>query len=813
MKYKVLTGFFLFLFYIASWSQEATVKGLIKDQNGNVISDVSISFEDIGTTTNAKGFYSLKVPSGREVILVYKHLRYIQKIKKIRLIKGGKKNINLILIENVESIEEINIISHKKEAEGITGVKIETAKVLPSANASIESAIKGIGLGVSSDNELSTQYKVRGGNFDENLVYVNGIEVYRPFLVRSGQQEGLSFVNVDMTQNVKFSSGGFQAKYGDKLSSVLDISYRKPTEFGLTAEVSLLGASTTLEGITKNKKTTAILGLRYRDNSLLVNSKEVATNFDPRFMDVQSYITHQFNKKLSIDILGTFSLNDYRYQPTARRTQFGTLQDPKELVVYYNGLENDQYITTFGALSLKYKLSDEWNFNLTSSVFNTQEEEFFDIAASYELGSPDSDAGSEDYGESEFTEGIGSQIDHARNALDALIGNIEAKATYHYASNHFDFGIKYQVENIKDRLIEWQIIDSAGFSIRPPGHLANEQPYEPYEGPIVTFQDLRATNTTDLQRLMAFAQWNRKTYIGEHQLWTSLGIRGQQWEIENKRQTIFSPRFQIAIKPDWESDVLFRLSAGSYAQPPFYKELRDVDGNLNNEVKAQKSLHLVFGGDYSFNLWNRPFKLVAETYYKYLTDVNPYTVDNVRLRYAANNNAVAYATGIDIRLNGEFVPGTESWFNFSYLNTKENIDDQGYIARPSDQRLKFSLLFQDYVPSMPHLKMYMNLVYNTGVPGGSPTYADPYDFQTRLGDYKRADIGVFFVFKDAQKNSSKRWLKPFKEFSIGGEIFNMFDMRNAITNTWVRDVYSKRMYAVKNTMTGRVYNFKVKMAL
>lgn len=804
----------MFLLTISiSWGQEATVKGYVKDVNGLGILDVSVSFDEIGTTTNKNGFFEIQIPANKEISLVFKHLGYKTYGEKIRVANSGIKTLNIELFENLESIEEVNIVTYRQEAAGITGVKISTVEVIPSANASVEGIIKVIGLGASSDNELSTQYKVRGGNYDENLVYVNGIEVYRPFLVRSGQQEGLSFVNVDMTQNVKFSSGGFQAMYGDKLSSVLDISYRKPTAFGVKAELSLLGASATIEGKSKNDKTTAILGLRYRDNSLLVNSKDISSNFNPRFADVQSYITQQLSDKLSLDFLGTFSLNDYRYLPTSRRTKFGTLQDPKELIIFYDGQENDQYFTAFGALSANYKLTTDWKLNLTSSIFNTQEEEYFDIAASYELGNANTDAGSDEYGESDYTVGIGSQIDHARNALDALIGNIEAKASYHKNNSNFDFGVKYQIENIKDRLVEWQIIDSAGFSIRPPGLNSNEQPYESYEGPIVPFQDVRGTNNTDLRRIMAFAQWNKKSYIGDHQLWTSIGVRGQQWEIDNSKQNIFSPRFQVAIKPDWNSDFLFRLSGGSYAQPPFYKELRDADGVINTDVKAQKSLHIVFGSDYGFELWDRPFKLVTEAYYKHLTDVNPYTLDNVRLRYAADNNAVAYATGFDMRVNGEFVTGTESWFSFSYLNTKENIDDRGYISRPSDQRLKFSLLFQDYVPSMPHLKMYMNLVYNTGVPGGSPTYADPYDFQTRLGDYKRADIGVFYVFKDAQKLSSKKWLKPFKDFSVGGEIFNMFDMQNSITNTWVRDVYTKRMYAVKNSMTGRVFNFKIKMKL
>jgi len=810
---KLLVGILSLLLFAISWGQDATIKGIVKDINGVVIPDVSISYEDIGTTTNNKGLYELAIPANKEISLIFKHIGFASHGEKIRVGKNGFKNLNIVLLDKVESIEEIEIITNRQEVEGITGVKVETIKNLPSTNASIESSIKVLGLGASSDNELSTQYKVRGGNYDENLVYVNGIEVYRPFLVRSGQQEGLSFVNVDMTQNVKFSSGGFQAKYGDKLSSVLDISYRKPTEFGVKAEFSLLGASAAVEGASKNKKSTAILGLRYRDNSLLVNSTEISSNFNPRFMDVQSYVTHKLNEKFSIDFLGTFSLNDYRYLPTSRRTKFGTLQDPQELIVFYEGQENDQYYTAFGALSAKYRLNDNWKLNLTSSIFNTQEEEFFDIAASYELGEANSDAGSEEYGESEYTIGIGSQIDHARNALDAMIGNIEAKASYHKNNSHFDFGVKYQVENIKDRLIEWQLIDSAGFSLRPPGLSSNEQPYEAFEGPIVPYQDVRATNSTDLQRIMAFAQWNLKTYIGDHQLWTSVGVRGQQWEIEDVSQTIFSPRFQVALKPYWESDVLFRISGGSYSQPPFYKELRDSEGIVQADVKAQKSLHLVLGSDIGFKMWGRPFKLVTEAYYKHLTDVNPYTLDNVRIRYAAENNAVAYATGFDMRINGEFVTGTESWFSFSYLNTKENIDNQGYISRPSDQRLKFSLLFQDYVPSMPQLKMYMNLVYNTGVPGGSPTYADPYDFQTRLGDYQRADIGIFYVLKDDQKTSNRKWLRPFKDFSVGAEIFNMFDMRNAITNTWVRDVYTKRMYAVKNTMTGRVFNVRVKMKL
>ncbi len=807
-----VTGIILLIQSVSLFGQQATLKGIVTDSNKNPLPGVSVLYETTGTTTDTRGYYELQIPAGKDIVLLFKYLGYENVYRSVRLENRQVKNLPVILKEKVERIDEVKVVSHRQKAQGITGVKIETVKNLPSTNASVESTLKVVGLGTSSDNELSTQYKVRGGNYDENLVYVNGIEVYRPFLVRSGQQEGLSFVNVDMTQNVRFSSGGFQAQYGDKMSSVLNITYKKPTQFGLISEMSLLGVNTTIEGISTNAKHTGILGIRYRNNRLLVNSKDISAAYNPSFLDIQAYTTHVLNQKFDLDLLGSFSTNNYRYKPYTRTTNFGTLLDPKVLSVYYEGNEKDLYFTGFGAASLKYKLSETWHFNLTGSAFNTQEEEFYDVYSAYADGVANFDSNDDNYDEAEL-QYQSAQLDHARNELDALIGNLSLKAHYKYRSNHWDFGIKYQRENIKDRLIEWQILDSAGYSVHPPGHTPNHQPYEPYTEDIVPYKSLHATHITDIERFMGFAQWNRKTYFGEHQLWSSIGVRGQEWSIEEKRQYTFSPRLQFAVKPDWERDILFRISGGSYVQPPFYRELRNMQGELNTGVKAQKSWHLVLGSDFSFKMWNRPFKMTTEAYYKYMTDVNPYTLDNVRIRYFALNNAVAYAEGFDMRINGEFVPGTESWFNFGYLKTEENIDGRGYISRPSDQRLKFSLLYQDYVPSMPQLKMYMNLVYNTGVPGGSPAYADKYDYQNRLDDYKRADIGIFYIFKDAQKQTHLQWLKSFKEFSIGGEIFNMFDIQNAITNTWIRNVYSNRMYAVKNGMTGRVFNLKIKCKL
>ena len=450
----------------------------------------------------------------------------------------------------------------------------------------------------------------------------------------------------------------------------------------------------------------------------------------------------------------------------------------------------------------------------TITSYAAQEEEHFDIAAAYNLGEVDTSVGSESFGEVSFSEGIGSQLNHARNDLEALITNYQLKGTVTKEKQQLSFGIKYQTEKIKDRIREWEVIDSLGFSIRPPHHtLSNNQPYEPFEGAITPFQSVRADNEVDIQRLSGYVQFNKRATWNEHNIWYSLGVRAQQWSVRynnnSSNQFIVSPRMQFSIKPNWEKDILFRVAGGWYAQPPSYRELKNYDGVVNESVDAQKSIHIVTGMEYSFDMWERPFKLTSEVYYKKLMDVNAYSIDNIRIRYRADNLTEAYAYGLDLRLNGEFVPGNESWISVGYLKTEENIDTNGYIARPSDQRLKFGILFQDYVPSLPNLKAYLNLVYNTGVPGGAPAYADVYEYQERLRDYKRADIGVSYVFVDANKRYSKGWLSKFKELTAGLELFNMFDIQNAITNTWVRDVYSKTQFGIPNYMTGRVLNLKL----
>ena len=797
--------------------QSATLRGIVLNELNEPLEGVNVVSENNGTTTNINGFYILKIPANTDVKIRFSHINYKYLEAPFNLKNGEELEFNAVLKSNYEQIETVVITgSKRKELEGVTTISPQIIRTIKGAQPGVENLLKTLP-GVNISNELSTQYSVRGGNFDENLVYVNEIEVYRPFLVRSGQQEGLSFVNSDMVQNLDFTAGGFQAKYGDKLSSVLDITYKTPIKFGIQADLSLLGGSLTAESVSKDSKFSALLGLRYRDNSLLVESKETETNFTPKFADIQTYLTYKFSDKFHLSFLGNLAINDYDYKPRTRQTNFGTLQDPLALLVFYEGQENDKYNTYFGAFKGSYFANENLTLKLITSTFHTTEQEYFDILAQYRLGEVNSNIGDESIGEVEFSEGIGSQINHARNDLDALITNIEHKGYLKSEENNFEWSVKYTHEDIRDRIVEWEVIDSAGFSINPPNiDSFNDQPYTAYEGPLAPYKNIRATNSTQINRVQAYGQWNRRSMLGDHEVYTNVGVRYHAWTVQGDgikktTQSVFSPRIQLAIKPDWDKDMLFRLSGGLYYQPPFYRELRDSDGIVNSDVKAQQSFHLVLANDYSFQMWDRPFKLISEAYYKKLSDVNPYTVENVRIRYDASNIAKAYAYGLDLRLNGEFVPGTESWFSFGYLKTEENINNQGYIARPTDQRLKFGILFQDYVPKLPKMKMYLNLVYNTGVPGGSPSYASPYNYQSRLPDYKRADVGMSYVIVDAKDSNKNGWRKPFEELSIGLEIFNMFDVQNSITNTWVRDVYSKRQYSIPNYLTPRVFNVRLGM--
>jgi hypothetical protein len=804
-----------------SLAQTATITGIVLDEANIPLSNVNISSGTFGTATDSNGFYVLTIYADTESQITFSHLGHKDLVLQGLLLSSNETfEFSPILKTDVVQVAGVTVSPRgRKEVTGITSISPEQLLKIPGANAGVENILKLLP-GVSSNNELSTQYSVRGGNFDENLVYVNEIEVYRPFLIRSAQQEGLSFVNSSMVQDVTFSPGGFQAKYGDKLSSVLDIVYKTPATFSLQGDFSFLGASVTLETRSKNKKLSSITGFRYRNNALLVNSQQTQSNFNPAFTDVQSYLTYRFSNKFNLSFLGNLSVNNYTNEPLNRQTNFGTLQDPKALTVFYEGKEVNKYSTALGALKGNYQLNDNTTLKLITSLYHTTEEEYSDVIASYRLGEVDSNLGSETLGEIVSPRGIGSQFNRSRNDLDALIFNLNHRGIHKRKNLVMEWGVKYTHEDIRDQLRESEFIDSTGFSVRPPrAEFINNQPEIPFNAPLEAFESLSASNFVKTNRFSGFFQLGKQTKWGVHDVYYNIGIRGQHWtisgtDVEKVSQTVVSPRAQFALKPNWKKDMLFRLSGGVYHQPPFYRELRDSSGIIRPNVKAQKSIHIVAGNEYSFLLWERPFTLTSEAYYKKLTNVNPYTLEDVRIRYSATNDAQAYVYGAELRLNGTFVPGTESWVSLGYLKTEENRNERGYISRPTDQRFKLGILFQDYIPTIPDLKMYLNLIYSTGVPGGSPSYADPYIFQNRLRDYKRADLGISYIFVDKNKRyGSNHWLRSFKELSIGFEIFNLFNNQNSITNTWVRDVDSKNEFAVPNFLTSRVLNLRLQIRL
>lgn len=808
------------LFFLISnfiFAQNAKVTGVVLDENKKPVEGVNVSYQSKSSVTNSNGFYLIEIPSNQKVVLVYTHISLKRITATFELKPKEVLDYNPIMSSKNEQLEDVVITTNKKRVQGIVSIETDVIKKVPSLSGGVEGIIKTL-QGVASNTELSSQYSVRGGNYDENLVYVNEIEIYRPFLVRSGQQEGLSFTNTDLIQNIDFSAGGFQSKYGDKMSSVLDITYRKPTKFGASLEASMLGANASVEGISKSKKWSAITGIRYRDNSLLVNSQETQTNYRPTFTDIQANLNYNLNKKVQFSFLGNISQNKYNYQPLTRQTNFGTLSNPIALQIFYEGQEKDQYQTLFGAFKTNYIASEKSTYKLIASAYHTQEQEYFDIDAAYFLGEVDTNIGSETFGGVTYNRAIGTQLNHARNDLDALIFNGEIKGNHNLKNSHqVEWGFKFTHESIRDRIVEWEVVNDAGFNVNPPSVPPRDDPYSPaYTGPLVPFQNVRALNFVNINRFSGYAQWSTKTTLGDNQVWLNAGVRAHNWMVSGdvatdaKSQTVVSPRAQISLKPDWEKDMIFRFSTGFYYQPPFYRELRDQFGAVKPNVKAQQSVHFVLSNDYNFKMWNRPFKLVSEAYYKTMSDINTYSIENVRIRYRANNDAVAYAYGFDCRLNGAFVPGTESWFSFGYMKTEENQDDRGYIARPTDQRLKFGILFQDYMPNIPNVKLYLNLTYNTGLPGGSPSYADAYEYQSRLRDYRRVDVGFSYLF--TEKNNERpngHWLKKFNDLSLGFEIYNMFNNQNAITNTWVRDAYTKNQYGIPNYMTTRVFNIKL----
>lgn len=711
-----------------------------------------------------------------------------------------------ILYGQQDSIILDEVVFQGTRSQPIGNVEINAAEatLTPSLTGSFTDILKTLPY-VSVNTELSSQYMVRGGNFDENLVYVNGIEVYRPQLIRSGQQEGLSFLNPEMSAAVSFSAGGWEAKYGDKMSSVLDVIYRNPREFELGAELSLMGGNITVGGSSANKKLSALVGARYLNRNLILNTLDEDTEFNPQSYDIQANLEYQFNDKWKMNFIGNFSNTLFEQVPNTRTTNFGTQQNPIQLQVFYDGKEEDRFQTEFGAFSLHHQPNRKLNLTLDVFAYHSAEEEYFDIQGAYLIRKTDPANQS-----TTVTLDIGGQIDHARNDLDMLVVGVQHRGKYKLnINNDLEWGFSAQQEDIRDLLNEWQLTDSAGYNISPFNPGAYYGPGEVDLSDLELNYALNARNNLKSNRFNGYVQFNKKWDWNGNRILLNAGVRGTYWAFNEEFN--ISPRAQIAIKPDWTTDQLFRLAAGYYVQPPFYKEIRNPLGIINPEIKAQKSLHLIAGHDYEFEMLNAPFKLSTEVYYKNMTDLIPYYLDNVRIKYYGENVADGRAYGIDTRLYGQFVPGADSWLSLSYARVEENIEERGWIPRPTDPRFKASLFFQDYMPAFPSFKVNTTLVYASGLPNGAPVFTDPYDFQTTLPDYKRVDIGLVKVFKDAEFESDMGLFDAFEEFAVGLDIFNVFNIKNTVSNQWIRDVNSNVIYGVPNRLTGRFFNAKIMM--
>jgi hypothetical protein len=848
----ILTTTFALLCSIL-FGQNAILKGNVTDKDGLPVPGVNIFIapDDIRGNTNDMGDYRIIVPANERIKVVFSFL-------------GNTKSFDLLFTEGEERVLNTNIsLDFEVGTATVEGmgerqrpmisIDPRVANYIPSPRGGIEDVL--IQAPVNFSSELSSSYSVRGGSFDENLVYVNDIQVYRPFLVRAGQQEGLSFPNPDMVDNIEFSAGGFEAKYGDRMSSVLDLKYRKPQDFRGAVSGSLLGGSLQLEDLSKNGKFSHNSGFRYRNNSYVLGSLDTQGDYNPSYMDFQTYLTYQAKGNLSFNFLGNYARNRYNFIPQTRETNIGTINEALRLTIFFDGQEISQFETGFGAVSMNYQPTELSMLKFIVSGFQTYEQENFDIQGQYFLDELEQDLGNDDFGNVVSNRGVGSFLEHARNDLEARVTAITHKGYNDFdASNHYlQWGLTFQTETITDRLSEWTLVDSAGYaSPRPPDSLGYTNPGLQGSRTLELQDVIKAQNELQSNRLMAYVQdsYDWETENGD-KFTANLGIRGQYWDFNN--ETVISPRANFSYTPIWnvvkkdkknradttfQRDIVFTAAGGYYYQPPFYREMRGLDGKINQDIRAQRSIHAVVGANYIFNAWGRPFKMNAEAYYKDYKRLIPYEVENVRLRYFAENSAVGYAYGADVMVNGEFIKGVQSWFRASYLRTEEdllndeyyeyynaegeriipgytfdqNVADSarfvpGYIPRPTDQRFTFAMFFQDEMPRWPDFKVQIRLYYGTGLPYGPPDFQRYKDI-LRTTSYRRVDVGFSKVLIDPNKENTKRIAKIFKEAMLSVEVFNLLGINNTINHTWIEDVNGNN-YAIPNFLTGRRINVKL----
>lgn len=881
-KTLVLIAFVFLLFYNIFGQETATIIGVVKNEIETPVKDANINVlgSNTGTISNSIGEFKLTIPANKKVNIKISSVEYSHKKISVLLKPNETKRLDIKL--NYISIGVVNVEGEKPRTGTLERWKkpIKPSQIAtPSEN--LENVLQFSQLGVSQNNELSAGYNVRGGNFDENLIYVNGIEIYRPFLARSGQQEGLSFINPYLVDNILFSAGGFNANYGDKMSSVLDITYREPNKFGGSFTSSLLGGAINIENAI-NLRSNFIMGVRYRTNSYLLGALDTKGDYKPTFIDYQGMYNYYLNEKTKITLFGSYSKNKYLVIPQNRETNFGSINQALRFKVFYEGKEITEFETYMGAIKLKQDLSDKFQLDYTSSLYKTKAFENFDILGEYKLDELERDLGSDDYGEVAFNRGVGAFLRHARNELDASVFNISAQGNYFGDKYKWSFGTKFQKEFIDDKLSEWKYIDSARFNLPHPNDsvgytMPSAQEYQYLNLSYV----LKNKNTLNSNRITGFVQTERNfsfktkvrvrdsvftkdtsflidtTFNSNRFIHSNFGIRANYWTYNN--QTVFSPRFNITYKPAWffikdndvyRRNVSFRFATGFYYQPPFYKEMRYLSGELNPSIRAQKSIHFVLGADYTFFVKNRPFKLSSEVYYKFMRDIIPYEIDNVRIRYYGENNSKAYSRGLDFKVNGEFIKGIESYASISYLKTEEDIIDDfyykyfntsgeeiilgytadnvatdslkvepGYIPKPTDQRISFSMFFQDKMPKewdtekikWSTFKVNLTTVIGTRLPYGPPgEHRYPDTLRTPL--YRRVDIGfskdLIGEHTDRTKFGRKSLWNKVDKMWLSFEVFNLLDISNTINYTWITDV-TGRKYSIPSYLTSRRLNLKL----
>lgn len=812
-----------------AWAQDTgKVKGVVYDDQSQPMPSANIKIKgtESGTVTDTNGNFELEVPANREVIVEASFIGFDTRAKTVTVGPGEVETISFLLPVNAEILPGVEIGAERYRGTAMRRIEPKLLDVLVGPSGNFEDILKSQP-GVSSNNELTSQYSVRGGNFDENLVYVNGIQVYRPFLVRSGQQEGLSFVNSNLVSDILFSTGGFEAKYGDKMSSVLDITYKEPREFAGSFSLSLLGGSAHIEDATDNLRFTQIHGIRYKSNQYLLGSLDTQGEYAPSFADYQGFFTYMARDNLKFSLLTNVSRNRYRFIPETRQSEFGTVNEALRLTVYFQGQEIDDFETVFGAFATDWQPRPKIDLRWSASAFRTRESETFDILGSYFLDQLENDLSRDDFGDVAFNLGVGSFLNHARNFLTAHVINASHTGHIHKKfGSEWLWGLSSQTEIIEDQLREWTLLDSSGFSL----------PQTPPDS-VVVFEFLNSKNELQSYRTQGYFQHNHKWLTRDtSELMLTAGVRATHWTLNN--ELLVSPRVNLSYRPNWKRDWQFRAAWGYYSQPAFFREYRDFAGQLNTNIKAQTSIHYVVGADHNFRAWNRPFKLVTELYYKQLNNLIPYEVDNVRIRYYADNLSEGYSTGIDLKVNGEFVKGVDSWFSLSVLETKEDIKNDfyweyfneegqrvfpnatldpivdstrvepGFIPRPTDQRVNVGIFFQDYLPKFPTYKMNLNLLFGSGLPFGPPTF-ERYKDTLRIPPYRRVDIGFSKqLIKEGHKLPEKNPFRHFKNMWLSLEVFNLLQVNNTISYLWVRDVRN-RQYAIPNYLTARRVNLKL----